>query len=95
MTFGTDGAGRFITAVTFFITFAVILQTVAAVITQLVIVIAGSAISAVMLHVAAPVSTFSAVITVVAQPVAVAVTAAVLALYTVLVGGSIYLDSSG
>lgn len=77
-------AGR-IAAAAFFVALAVILQTVAAVVAQLVVLFAGTAVAAVVLLVAVAVRALAAVIAVVAFPVVVAPAAAVIALHAILV----------
>ena len=85
--FRTDRAGSFIASAAFIVTFTMILKAVAAVVAHFMVVIAGTAVAAVVFLVAASVSTFAAVITGVAFPVIITVPAAVVAVHTVLVVG--------
>ena len=80
-----DGFAHFITSAAFFLTFAMILKAISAVITQFVIVITRTAITAVMFFIAGRTRTFATMVTVVAFPVIVAIAAAVFTLHAVFI----------
>ena len=80
-----DGFAHFITSAAFFLTFAMILKAISAVITQFVIVITRTAITAVMFFIAGRTRTFAAMVTVVAFPVIIAPCTAVFTLDTVFI----------
>ena len=68
-----DITAGLIAAATFFVTFAVILKAVTAVVTHFVIVITGATIAAVVLLIAGSAGAFTAVVAIFAQPIAVTV----------------------
>ena len=80
-----DGFAHFITSAAFFLTFAMILKAISAVITQFVIVITRTAITAVMFFIAGRTRTFAAMVTVVAFPVIITPCTAVFTLDTVFI----------
>ena len=82
-----DIAGCRVAAPALFVALATFIKTVAAVVTQLVVFLAGAAVAAVMLLIAAAVGTFAAVITVVAFPVVIPPAAAIVTLYAIFIGG--------
>ena len=80
-----DGFAHFITSAAFFLTFAMILKAISAVITQFVIVITRTAITAVMFFIAGCTRTFAAMVTVVAFPVIITPCTAVVTLHAVFI----------
>ena len=80
-----DGFAHFITSAAFFLTFAMILKAISAVITQFVIVITRTAITAVMFFIAGRTRTFAAMVTVFAFPVIITPCTAVVTLHAVFI----------
>ena len=82
-----DRFAYFIASAAFIFAFAMIVKTVAAVVTHFMIVIAGTTVAAVMLLIAVTVGTLAAVVAVVTFPIVVTPAAAVFALHAVFVSG--------
>ena len=82
-----DGLAHLIASAAFIFAFAMIVKTVAAVVAQFMIVIAGTAVAAVVLFITGSAGTFTAVVTVVAFPVIVPPAAAEFAFHAVFIGG--------
>lgn len=82
-----DRFAYFIASAAFIFAFAMIVKTVAAVVTHFMIVIAGTAVAAVVLFITGSTGTFTAVIAVVTQPVIVAPATAEFAFHAVFVCG--------
>ena len=80
-----DGFADLIASAAFFLTFAMILKAISAVITQFVIVITRTAITAVMFFIAGRTRTFAAMVTVVAFPVIITPCTAVVTLHAVFI----------
>jgi hypothetical protein len=80
-----DGFAHFITSAAFFLTFAMILKAISAVVTQFVIVITRAAITAVMFFIAGSTRTFAAMVTAVAFPVIITPCTAVVTLHAVFI----------
>ena len=73
-----DITAGFIAAATFFVALAAVFQAVATIVAHFMVIVAGTAVAAVMLLVAGGAGAFTTVVAVVAQPIAIAVCAAVL-----------------
>ena len=82
-----DRFAYFIASAAFIFAFAMIVKTVAAVVTHFMIVIAGTAVAAVVFFITGSAGTFTAVIAVVTQPVIVPPAAAEFAFHAVFIGG--------
>ena len=82
-----DVPARRIAAAAFFVALAAFVETVPAVVAQLVVIVTRAAVAAMMLLVAGRARAFTAVIAVIAFPVVIPPTTAMLAFYTILVGG--------
>lgn len=73
-----DITAGFIAAATFFVALAAVFQAVATIVAHFMVIVAGTAVAAVMLLVAGGAGAFAAVVAVVAKPIAIAECAAVL-----------------
>ena len=76
-----DITAGFIAAATFFVALAAVFQAVATIVAHFMVIVAGTAVAAVMLLVAGGAGAFTTVVAVFAQPIAIAVCAAVLTFY--------------